>query len=99
MKSFFERETNRLESTTQRMAVRASKKRDIDASKLDPPKKVCSVAYISLCLIDHTQEGGNSKDITSWEEKAKKEYNDYQSMELKLLIELGVVQTETNNDD
>ena len=41
MKSFFDREVHRLDSTTQRMAVRAAEKREVDATKTDT-KKVSS---------------------------------------------------------
>ncbi len=40
MKSFFEREEKRLDSTTQRMSGRASEKKKLESSKLEPKKKV-----------------------------------------------------------
>lgn len=38
-------------------------------------------------------------ETEGWDEKAKREYDDYLTMELKLLIQLGVIKPETESDD
>ena len=38
-------------------------------------------------------------ETTNWEEKAKKEYEDYLTMEVQLLIQLGVIKSDTGTDD
>ncbi|XP_064386318.1 dynein axonemal intermediate chain 3-like isoform X2 [Halichondria panicea] len=85
MKSFFEREEKRLDSTTQRLSTRKIEKKKLDSSKVEPK----------------TEEGGDTTKavIDNSEELAKKEYDEYLSMELKLLVELGLVQLNSSTDD
>lgn len=83
MESFFDREVKRLEFVGERARMRDQEKKLMDDEKIAKQEE---------------EKQGVGKVEDDWEEKARKEYDEYLSMENTILIELGIRQPETQED-
>ena len=81
MEVFFDRETKRLEFTTERTALRANEKKALDSARIEGEK-----------------EENPLQDTQNWEEQAKKDYEEYLALEKALLIQLGLIESETKEE-